>query len=79
MSRTPKKDRIDEQTRLARVRQMAVALTEMAEELHDTACAVQSPRLTDKSARKLASRLGQQATRIDVLAQAIQVLAKSQS
>lgn len=79
MRRAPKNDKGDRETRLARVRQMAVALTEMAEELHETACAAQSPRLTDLGARKLAGRLGQQATSIDVLAQAIQVLSKGQS
>lgn len=79
MSRTPKKDRIDEQTRLARVRQMAVALTELAEGLHETACAAQSPKLTDRSSRKLAGQLVQRATRIDVLAKAMQVLAESRS
>lgn len=78
MSGTRKKtDRIDAEVRLARVRQMAVVLTEMAEELHETACAAQSPKLTDRSAKKLAGRIGQQATRIDVLAKAMQVLAES--
>lgn len=78
MSRTRKKtDRIDEGAQLARVRQLAVALTEMAEDLHETACAAQSPRLTDRSAKKLAGWIGEQANQIDVLTKAMQVLAES--
>lgn len=79
MSRTPKNDKIDEQARLARVWQMAVALTELAEDLHETACAAQSPKLTDRSAKKLVGERGQRAIRIDVLAKAMQVLAESRS